>query len=237
MSIREQNTNIEAMLQQARGGIGTPPELTTAKAGKAPRGNNFAVILYEDCAEHMEMLKYLTTRQRYECVWIKHDKDVWTAEDEEVLNGTYSSGDSKKAHYHIMWKVRDSSTASAQQKFFRTWVNHVELISSASSYVAYMLHDTPDSMHKTPYSMEELQGSSRLIKRCLGDEAIIQNKNLVEMANILTEGDGSVISLIGRMSMIPDNEIADYMDTLARFQGLLSEASRQEIARKIRKGK
>ena len=56
------------------------------------------------------------------------------------------------------------------------------------------------------------------------------------MAHILTEGDGSVISLIGSMATIPDNEIADYMDTLARFQGLLSEASRQEIARKKQKG-
>lgn len=232
MSIREQERNIEIMIQQARGGIGTPP---STKAGKPQKGNNFAVILYEDCAEHMEMLKYLTTRPRYECVWIKHDRDIWTVDDEEVINGDYNAGDKKKPHYHIMWKLRDCTTAQAQQKFFGTWVNHVEMISSASSYVAYMLHDTPDSMKKVSYCMDELKGSSRLIKRCLGDEAIIQNRNLCDMANILTEGDGSVISLIGSMATIPDNEIADYMDTLARFQGLLSEASRQELARK--KGK
>ena len=164
MSIREQERNIELMIQQARGGIGTPPKSNFSKVGKPPRGNNFAVILYEDCTEHMEMLKYLTTRPRYECVWIKHDRDVWTADDEEVINGSYNAGEPKKTHYHIMWKLRDSTTAQAQQKFFGTWVNHVELISSATSYVAYMLHDTPDSMHKTPYEMYEMQGSERLIK-------------------------------------------------------------------------
>lgn len=190
--------------------------------GDNKQHRNFGVILYPDCMEHMNMLDYLRNHEYlFQIVYILHDRDVWDDDGED-----HKKGDPKKPHYHVLIHKKNSCTLSAFLKFFRVWINYAEVISSYESQICYFLHDTPDSMHKTPYSPEELKGDKKLIRSAVQSSNFVQ---LRELVNEVATTDGSMMSLL-KFALQSDDET--YLDCIKQYQSIICTLTNQEVRRR-----
>ncbi len=147
------------------------------KTNKPPRFYSFGLVLYPDCDAHCRLIEYFQRRSNmFKPVWILHDQDTYdVAEREQYMQEhegeepSWSVGDRKKPHWHVLITKPEISTVSAVEKFLG--VSHVEGISSKVSYLSYMIHDTPASWHKHPYQISDLMGDKRQIKYLLTQNA------------------------------------------------------------------
>lgn len=228
MSIKQRKAEITNAVQQSRGDVGVSPETTPQGYNDVAKYRAFAVILYEDCAEHMEMIKYIKTRNYFEYAIIKHDRDYWTPDDEEVIKGEHIAGEPKKIHYHLMWRVKTPHTLKSQYNYFGVWVKKIVAVNSQDSYIRYMIHDTPSSLHKAQYDFYEVEGTARLINSALSNESIRQNQNLSELCDVLRANGGDLVAVVNHIASYGEYKADELIDTLARFQGLLSQVSRRE---------
>lgn len=204
-------------------------EITQDEAKEARKTHvHFAVILYEESLEHMNMLEYLLTHEYlFEVVYIMHDQDVYFEDDKAVKDGKAKVGDHKKNHYHVYIHAHNRMTKSSFLKYFAVWIDHVEVISSPGSYVAYMLHDTPDSMKKHFYPATNLKGDNKLIRK------YTQNGNFVQLGEViqhLSQNHGSMLRLL--QDVVSEGR-KDIMETVKEYQSLICTASNQEYRRYI----
>lgn len=195
---------------------------------KQQRSRTFLCVLYPDCFEHQKMMSYLTQMSGiFEWVRILHDKDKLDSIDPDKK--TLSTGQEyKKAHYHYMIRFKDARTLRSTEKFFYVWCKHFEICSSIPASLMYMIHQTPECFEtgKTPYSVEQLEGSSRLISM-LG-----LNANLVQLSEVLhalRSCDGNVTDLI--TSVADENPVYGelMLQTMQTYQGIFVCAARQEF--------
>lgn len=173
---------------------------------------NFGVILYPENPDHVNMLDYLEKHDwLFDVVYILHDKD------------------DKKPHWHVMIHAKSQYTVSSFVKFFKVWIDYAEPITSCQSYVAYMLHDTPDSMSKHLYSVSDLHGNEKLIRK------FTQNGNFVQLGEVLqhiSENHGSMLRLL---SDVVASDRKDLLETVKEYQSLICTASNQEYRRMLEK--
>lgn len=195
---------------------------------------HFSVVLYPDSLEHMDMLRYLQQHSsQFQIVYILHDKDIFFQDDIDLLvqkkeKGKYTGdipnvGDPKKPHYHLYIYSKNSYTLSAFLKFFAVWIDYAEVVTSSPSYIMYMLHDTPDSLHKHQYDASLLQGDPNLIRKYIHSSNFVQ---LSELVNILIDNGGRMSSLLKNISQ---NERQDLLDVIKQYQSLLCTSSNQEF--------
>lgn len=138
--------------------------------GESPRSRTFCMILYPDCDLHCKLLGMFERRPSlYRPVYILHDRDFWTQseydhylKEHEGDTPNWSVGDHKKCHYHVMVTLHSASTSSGFAKFCH--LDHVEIVGNIQCYLAYMIHDTPDSWDKFQYSVDDLKGDSKTIR-------------------------------------------------------------------------
>ena len=129
---------------------------------------HWAVMLYpQECIEHENLIQWIESHPTYKSVRIVHDRDV----DE--------NGELKKPHVHMLIVTPSKTTVKGFLSFFGAWVDYVEPVRDTSSYILYMLHDTPNSIGKFHYDPSLLIGDAKLIKKATGSEAIIQKNNFV----------------------------------------------------------
>lgn len=173
------------------------------------------------------MMSYLTQMSGiFEWVRILHDKDKLDSIDPSK-NSLSTGQEYKKAHYHYMIRFKDSRTLQSTQKFFHVWCKHFEICSSIPASLLYMIHQTPECIiaGKTPYSVEQLQGSSKLISM-LG-----LNSNLVQLSEVLKalrSCGGNVTDLV--TSVADENPVYGeiMLQTMQSYQGIFVCAARQE---------
>lgn len=180
-----------------------------------PLANNFALILYPESLEHINMLQYLETHP-YVCeyVGILHDKDI------------LEDGTPKKPHYHIVLHYKRTQRLSTILKFFSVWIDYMEPVTNFESYLFYMLHETPDSLDKHQYSPSEMIGSSKLINKYLQSSNFVQ---LGELCNFVSHSDGSMIQLL---SFVVNSGRSDLLDCVKQYQSLICTMSNQEFSRR-----
>lgn len=190
---------------------------------KTYRVNAFLLMLYplED-ESHRHFIDWVISHPIYKYVYINHDKDVISAfdTDDESLIGT-----PKKAHTHFLIVMPERTTLSAFLRFFQVWIKYAEPCRDITASIMYMLHDTPNSMHKYHYSVNELRGDEKLIKKVSINESIIQKTNLVQLMQIMKDTDGRLTSLIQEVCISTDESL---FETLGKYQSLICSASRQE---------
>lgn len=225
MSIKDKEQSIQKAIQQSHGDSGESPKLNTKTKYRA-----FAVILYDDCIEHIQMKNYIETRKYYQYVLIKHDRDYWIETDDEVQNGTHYAGEPKKPHYHLIWKTKTPQTLQSQINYFGTFVKMIVGINSIDSYVRYMIHDTPASLKKAHYDFTELTGSTSIINSALADTSDRQASNLGSMFDVLKKNGGDITSLISYIMTTGQYKSEELMEVLARYQGIICQVSRRENA-------
>lgn len=186
---------------------------------------NFGVVLYPDRLEHMDMLKYLEGHSyQFKIVYILHDRDVWDEDTEE-----HKKGEQKEPHYHVAIRCKCKKSLSAFLKFFHVWIDYAEPLSSMDAYILYMLHDTPDSMHKAPYSPEELKGDKGIIRNAVQNEHFVQLADIIE---VIEATDGSMKEVLKWVTATKDTS---YMDAIKIYQSLISTMSNQEFRRNLAK--
>ena len=225
MSIKDSEQSIQQAIQQAHGDSGESPKLNTKTKYRA-----FAVILYDDCIEHMQLKIYIESRKYYQYVMIKHDRDYWTETDEDVQNGTHYAGEPKKPHYHLLWRTKTPQTLQSQINYFGTFVKMIVGINSVESYVRYMIHDTPASLNKAKYDYTELIGSTSLINLALADTSDRAAFNLGTLLDELKQNGGDITSLVSYILTTGQYKSDELMEVLARYQGIICQVSRRENA-------
>lgn len=162
----------------------------------------FALVLYPDCKEHMYLLNYIADHSyQTAAIWICHEPEP-----------TEDDGVEKKRHYHVLYKTLKNSSPSAQEKFFAGWINHIEPVSSEFSYAQYMLHDTPASIGKIRYNIDDIfTNDEKLKSKLLG-----KNQNLRNLGLLIDMGKESCGDVFDFMQSVIESPNAD--DLLQTYQ-------------------
>lgn len=207
------------------------PEGETQQAITRKRYHHFICELYPESKDHMAMLNYLENHPtRYKIAYILHDRDTWTEQDEKD-NPEHKAGERKKPHYHVLIHQKDAQAVTAFVKFFSLWIKYAEGCNSPVSTLLYFLHDTPDSMHKARYQMEELKGDPSLLRLVLTEnEHFIQFELVSEMLEECC-GDMSALPKVIHKYKVSEKwslaQLNETMQFLSRYQGIVCTMSNQ----------
>lgn len=174
----------------------------------------FAVVLYPDCEEHMYLLHYIAEHPyQTAAVWICHQPEP--SEDDGV---------EKKQHYHVLYKVLKNSSSSAQKKYFAGWIKHVEPVSSEFSYAQYLIHDTPASMNKIHYNVEDVfTNDEKLKSKLFGKNQIL--RNLGQLINIGKESCGDVFDFMENVIELPNAD--ELLQTYQKYAFTITTGMKQ----------
>ncbi len=174
----------------------------------------FALVLYPDCNEHMYLLNYIAEHPyQTAAIWIFHEPEP--TEDEGV---------EKKCHYHVLYKTLKNSSPSAQEKFFAGWIKHIEPVSSEFSYAQYMLHDTPASMGKIRYNIDDILTNDEKFKsKLVGNNLSLCN--LGQLINMGKESCGDVFDFMESVIDSPNAE--DLLQTYQKFAFTITTGMKQ----------
>lgn len=174
----------------------------------------FALVLYPDCDEHMYLLHYIAEHPyQTAAVWIRHDPEL--SEDDGV---------DKKQHFHVLYKTLKNSSPSAQEKYFAGWVKHIEPVSSEYSYAQYIIHDTPASMNKIHYNVEDVFTNDEKLKSKLFGK----NQNLRNLGQLINMGKESCGDVFDFMENVIESPNADeLLQTYQKFAFTITTGMKQ----------
>lgn len=178
----------------------------------------FGLVLYPDCEEHLYLLHYIAEHPyQMAAVWICHQPEP--SEDD---------GEEKKEHFHVLYKTLKNSSPSAQEKYFVGWVKHVEPVSSEYAYAQYMIHDTPASMNKIHYNVDDVFTNDEKFKSKLFGKN--QNlRNLEQLLNMGKECCGDVFEFMQNVIESPNAD--DLLHTYQKFAFTLTTGMKQYDAK------
>lgn len=109
------------------------------------RDRKFCLLLYPDCAEHVQALEKIKASYDYAC--ILHDKDV--LED---------TGEVKKAHWHVVLiSGKNAIWSSALSKELGLDGNYIQQCRNIDRALEYLIHFNEEEKHQ--YSIEEVTGT------------------------------------------------------------------------------
>lgn len=126
-----------------------------AKADLKRRAWGF--VVYPEHLEPAEITKRIEETHQQCILSPLHDRDTWTAADEEK-NSDHKAGETKKPHFHGMWifngGVRKAQALELCEIFGDSCPPHVEPISSMYGYTRYLCHlDNPE---KFQYCVDDI---------------------------------------------------------------------------------
>lgn len=185
------------------------------------KSNDFICILYpEEDINHKKLFDYLTTTNYFKCVYIEHYKD------KEIISGE------KKKHIHMLIHTNKQMRLSGIYSMFQIWCNHFETCNNATSYIIYMLHDTPECRedpNKEKYERNELKGDNKLINKAIGPNSHFVSYELF-IESIENSPSGMLKDGIRDLLLnCNESQIEDNLEFIARFQSTLCTISQQEF--------
>ena len=134
-----------------------------------PRYRCFGFILYplED-EKHAFLLKWVIDNER--CVFINHNRDVYTEDVFDNDTVVHCKGELKKEHTHLLIYFSEPKTLESIQKVYNKFVSYIEPISSVFAQIRYFTHTDLESVYsgKTLYRIDELNGDTDLISKAFG---------------------------------------------------------------------
>lgn len=180
------------------------------------RTRDFALILYQEDSKHMKVLDMIKRFPKvYQAVWILHDRDI------------LDDGSLKKPHYHVLCHTKTMYSVSAFLKQFLGYLDYVEPIHVKESYLMYMCHQTLQSLDKTPYNPDELQGDAKII-----NSVYEQNTHFVqlgEFAEMCQNGFKISNIILDTLSIDDNNKRKVAIDTFKEYSHLIACMSNQEL--------
>lgn len=168
------------------------------KKEKVQKGKNFRCVIQTDYEKQMEVFNWLVNCLQYNCVWILHDKDVYTADDMGE-NGIYtrkngdgsesqfSPGDLKNPHYHLYLETGVALSERAMEKRFAD-VLDFQLVADPMYDLLYFTHETFSGRGKYIYPRSDIQGDRvvyekrvRELKRCSSSAVVLRIRDAFDM--------------------------------------------------------
>lgn len=194
----------------------------------AKRARYFCMEFYPEDDQGMMLFNYIKINEGGlypHIAYILHDRDVYTEDgthkekiDGEIVEVNHVAGDKKKAHWHVVIHTQSQSTPEAISKFFLgTTVFKVE---NVENYLMYLLHSTPESIHKAPYSIDELKGSAKLL-----DKIKVQKSNFVQLREcirMMREG----IPVLEMIELVEDSKVLNAEQKNDRISFILQNANK-----------
>lgn len=145
------------------------------------RCRNFDLLLYDEDETHQACLEKLATGYKY--IAIKHDKDVWT-EDDNIPEGV-NAGDLKKAHWHVIVKFPQARWNTAVSKELGIAHNYIQRCVSYEGSLLYLVHK--GMPHKYQYDPNECIGTlMKDLEKTLDCETDL-NERVMDVLDILDE--------------------------------------------------
>ena len=188
----------------------------------------FGCILYPDFDEnHRRFIKYIKDHSyQYQYAMIRHERDYWTEDDEEVIAGEHYAGEPKKWHVHFIFKQKERQTVESVKKYFAGWVTHIEKINSVRGSLNYFIHDTPESSHKAQYLPTEIEGTPKLLAEAFDKAEVLYN--LGKLAQMCRDG-AKISDIIIEISNITDTSEQEMLfNTFQKWQHVIVAMSQQE---------
>ena len=158
-------------------GVLSMAEKAPKRARKPPESaaRVFRAVAQCDFTDQMDVVRWLLNDPLYQLVCIKHDRDVYTAEEiqEQIIkreqpagdyytrtngDGSFSqfrAGDVKPAHIHLLVRTTAKMRASTLSTRFCNQL-HFQAVADSPHCARYLLHRTFDSRQKAQYEWNEL---------------------------------------------------------------------------------
>lgn len=135
----------------------------TKKKEVAPekeRSRNWRLVLYPDCEAHCLAVEKIQSGD-YEYALILHDKDVKDdqPDDFDDLEEETSLGAIKKAHWHVVLKVKNPRYREAFAAELGVEMNYLRPADNINGAILYLIHRTPASAHRYQYDPDEVEGT------------------------------------------------------------------------------
>lgn len=145
------------------------------------RSRTFDLLLYDEDQTHKDCFGKLATGYKY--IAIKHDKDIWT-EDDELPDGV-QPGDLKKAHWHVIVRFPQARWNTAVAAELGIALNYIQKCVSYDGSLLYLLHRGLPDKHQ--YDPSECIGTLiKDLEKALDSEADTDEK-MMDVIEILDD--------------------------------------------------
>lgn len=164
------------------------------------RSRAFLLLLYPEDPSHAEAYKRLA-ESGYQYAAILHDKDTWSAEDDDFDPEKHKDGELKKPHWHVVVKFLNHRWDTALAKelgIARNYIWECKNLDDRLLYLVHFLH--PD---KYQYDSSEVQGPLRpSLEKLLADES--EDARVLKIVDLVDAEPGE-ISARGLLRKLANN--------------------------------
>lgn len=144
------------------------------------------ILLYPDNESHVEALDRIA--KSYDYAGIKHDKDVWTEEDEKK-NPEHKQGELKKEHFHIVLRTPNATWNTALCKELGIEEKFCEQAKNTDNALQYLIHY--NDTDKTTYAIDEVFGSMKTkLTESINKSEKSEGEKVVELIEFIQNYDG-----------------------------------------------
>lgn len=135
------------------------------------------LLLYKEDPTHQQALEKI--QQSYNYAMITHDRDTWTAEDEQA-NPEHKAGTYKKEHIHVVLTFPNARWDTALAKELGIDIRYIEVVRGLDSALQYLIHYNDE--RKTQYKLEDVSGTlSKRLKEKVNSQEKSEGEKVSEL--------------------------------------------------------
>ena len=150
------------------------------------RGRIHMLMLYPDNEQHCQAMEKIA--QSYDFACVKHDRDVWTEEDEKK-DPKHKAGELKKAHWHVVLRFQQAVWNTAICKELGIEENYIEQAKRFESALQYLMHY--NDPQKAQYSVDEVFGNLAVkLRESINKSEKSEGEKVVELIQFINEYHG-----------------------------------------------
>ena len=152
------------------------------------RGRIHMLLLYPENKEHCEAMEKIA--QSYDYAAIKHDRDVWTEEDEKK-NPEHKAGELKKAHWHVLLRYPQAVWNTAISKELGIGENYIEQVKRFNNAIQYLIHY--NDKDKTQYEVDEVFGNLAVkLKEIINNSEKGESEKVTDLLDMIRTYEGKI---------------------------------------------
>ncbi len=204
--------------------------LTAEKSSKTRQFREWLVTSFDK--NETDIKRILVTLGIKSYAYILHDKDTYTQEDIERLEGkdgkgkAIKAGDKKDSHFHIYFHTTGKYTPSKMCSIWEEPSQRVDRVKLPNKALRYLVH-TSEFAPKYPYPLEcvktNIKGFDKIVKATL-DCVDERESDYLEILHIIREaGCVSYSALLDYISVFKPSLIKTAVDKAYSFKIYISE--------------
>lgn len=144
------------------------------------------LLLYPENQSHFEAMDKIA--KSYDYAAILHNKDTWTAEDEEK-NSDHKEGTYKKDHWHVLIRFSQAKWSTAICKELGIDHQFIEDVKRFDNALQYLVHYNDND--KAQYDVEEVFGNLKSkLTESINKVEKSEGEKVVELIDFIKSYDG-----------------------------------------------